>query len=82
MNVLVLHYLALIVLVFSSLVLGVLLAGRVFLYVLSSEEENIAAAICAALLAVICVVLAVVLLIVLIQWVQTFGAGRVFMQLL
>lgn len=57
----VLHYLALIVLVFSSLVLGVLLSGRIFLYVLSTEE-NIAAAIFAALLTVICVVLAAVLL--------------------
>ncbi len=56
-----LHYLALIVLVFSSLVLGVLLSGRIFLYVLSTEE-NIAAAIFAALLTVICVVLAAVLL--------------------
>ena len=57
----VLHYLALIVLVFSSLVLSVLLAGRVFLYVLSSEE-NIAAAVFAAMLTIACVILVAVLL--------------------
>lgn len=51
-----LHYLALIVLVLSSLVLGALLAGQVFLYVLSSEE-NIAEAAFAAVLAIICVIL-------------------------
>lgn len=50
-----LHYLALIVLVLRSLVLGVLLAGRVFLCVLTSEE-NIAAAVFAAVLAIICVI--------------------------
>jgi len=57
----VLHYLALIALVFVSLVLSVLIFGRVFLYILSTEE-NIIAATCAALLAMICAILTVLLL--------------------
>lgn len=56
-----LHYLALIALVFVALVLGVLLAGWIFLYVLSTEE-NTAAAVFAAALAIICVILAALLL--------------------
>lgn len=56
-----LHYLALIVLIFVCLVLSVLIFGRVFLYILNTEE-NIVAAICAASVAVVCAVLTVFLL--------------------
>lgn len=60
-NASVLHYLALIVLIFVCLVLSVLIFGRVFLYILNTEE-NIVAAICAASVAVVCAVLTVFLL--------------------
>ncbi|HET9366040.1 MAG TPA: hypothetical protein VFP71_13615 [Candidatus Angelobacter sp.] len=56
-----LHYLALIVLVFVCLMLSVFIFGRVFLYILNTEENMIAASF-AALLAVICAILTVFLL--------------------
>ncbi|HET9281611.1 MAG TPA: hypothetical protein VFR24_06580 [Candidatus Angelobacter sp.] len=58
-----LHYLALIVLIFVCLVLGVLIFGRVFLYILTTEENMIAAT-CAAFVAAVCAVLTVLLLFV------------------
>lgn len=62
-NANVLHYLALIVLIFVCLVLGVLIFGRVFLYILTTEENMIAAT-CAAFVAAVCAVLTVLLLFV------------------